>query len=530
MSRTGGRLAARGDGRGIARASLVGLGVVFVLLAAAVPRAHAAFPGVNGNLAFATDRDGNYEVYSSDAAGVSQVNLTQNASTDLFPVWSPDGAKIAFSSFRSGGDEEIYTANADGSNPARLTNSPGMDAEPAWSADGTKIAFRSDRDGNFEIYTMDADGSNQVNITNDSSNNDRPAWSPGGSKIAFESDRDGNFEIYTMDTDGSNQVDVSNNAASDRRPGWSPTGQKIAFDSSRDGNLEIYSMAAGGTAQTRLTSNTKDDSEAAWSPDGTKIAFRSQRDGNAEIYVMGQDGTAQTRVTNNTFWDSAPDWRAAPTGYPRPKGATPLRVSLVPTFQPCASGNRVHGAPLAFDSCNPPVQVSPNLTVGSTDSNGAAANFIGFLRLSVHAGVPGPPDDSDVDINASLSDIRCNASGVRCGGGPLSDYTGELVANLQLRITDNFNGSSSAGGTDVATVSDTALPVTIPCNPTSSTTTGSICAVTTTANTIVPGMIKDTKRMTVRLGQVEVDDGGADGTAATTVDNSPFAVQGVFVP
>jgi TolB protein len=508
----------------------VGLAVLFVLLAAAVPRAHAAFPGVNGNLAFASDRDGNYEIYSSDSAGVTQTNLTQNASTDLFPVWSADGTKIAFSSFRANGDEEIYTMNADGSNPMRLTDSPGMDAEPAWSPDGTKIAFRSDRNGNFEIYTMDADGSNQVDVSNNSANDDRPAWSPGGSTIAFESDRDGNFEVYTMDPDGSNQVDVSNNPAGDRRPGWSPTGQKIAFDSSRDGNLEIYSMTAAGANQTRLTSNTKDDSEASWSPDGTKIAFRSQRDGNAEIYVMGQDGSAQTRVTNNTFWDSAPDWRSAATGYARPKGATPMRISLVPTYQECASPNRVHGAPLAFGSCNPPAQASPNLTVGTSDANGQSPNFIGFMRFSVHPGVPGPPDDSDVDITASLSDIRCVASGIRCGGGTLADYTGELVANLKFQVTDNFNGATSSGGTDPATSTEIAFPVTIPCNPTTSTTTGSICAVNTTANSVVPGAIKDTKRMIVAFGQVEVDDGGVDGTASTTADNAPFAVQGVFVP
>ena len=42
----------------------------------------------------------------------------------------------------------------------------------------------------------------------------------------------------------------------------------------------------------------------------------------------------------------------------RPKGATPLRASMVPAFKACAAPNRTHGAPLAFPSCNPPVQSS----------------------------------------------------------------------------------------------------------------------------------------------------------------------------
>src|SRR5437667_8063465 len=51
--------------------------------------------------------------------------------------------------------------------------------------------------------------------------------------------------------------------------------------------------------------------------------------------------------------------------HPRPKGATPLRVSTVPAFKQCTAPNRTHGLPLGFPSCNPPVQTSNYLTVGS---------------------------------------------------------------------------------------------------------------------------------------------------------------------
>jgi hypothetical protein len=207
-----------------------------------------------------------------------------------------------------------------------------------------------------------------------------------------------------------------------------------------------------------------------------------------------------------------------------------MRVSLVPGFQPCANPNRTHGAPLAFGSCNPPVQTSGNLTVGTVDANGAAANFVGFMRMTVIAGIPGPPDDSDVSLATSLSDIRCKAILPACVGGALSDYTGELAARLNLRVTDKFNATAPGGGTDPATVEDLTFPVTVPCTPTASTSTGSLCSITTTMNTITPGAIKDTKREVAEVGQVQVDDGGTDGSAATTLDNSQFAVQGVFVP
>ena len=91
------------------------------------------------------------------------------------------------------------------------------------------------------------------------------------------------------------------------------------------------------------------------------------------------------------------------TGYPRPKGATPLRVPLVPAFRQCTAPDRTHGPPLAFPSCalarrrrratSPSARPTPN---------GAAANFSGFVRYDVLAGAPGAPDDSDVSITVGL--------------------------------------------------------------------------------------------------------------------------------
>src|SRR3954463_3095435 len=75
--------------------------------------------------------------------------------------------------------------------------------------------------------------------------------------------------------------------------------------------------------------------------------------------------------------------QAAGASHVRPKGASPFRASMVPAFKACATPNRTHGAPLAFPSCNPPVQASNFLTIGSPDANGAAANATGFVLLRV---------------------------------------------------------------------------------------------------------------------------------------------------
>ncbi len=149
--------------------------------------------------------------------------------------------KIAFVSTRDG-NREIYVMNADGTNQIRLTNNATYETTPSWSPNGTKIAFFSNRDGNWEIYVMNANGTSQTNLTNNAGNDYQPSWSPDGTKLTFTSTRDGNREIYVMNADGTNPTRLTNNLVAEDAPSWSPDGTKIAFFSDRDGNREIYSM------------------------------------------------------------------------------------------------------------------------------------------------------------------------------------------------------------------------------------------------------------------------------------------------
>ena len=205
-------------------------------------------------------------------------------------------------------------------------------------------------------------------------------------------------------------------------------------------------------------------------------------------------------------------------GYARPKGASPLRVPLVPAFQQCTAPDYTHGPPLAFPSCSSPDQASPNLTVGTPDANGQTANSIGAVRLATVPGVASTPEDeADVKVEVSISDVRETAG--------LGDYTGEVNQVTTLRITDRANGSGNESGT----VQDAPLAVTVPCTATAETTRGSTCSISTSMDALVPGAVPEGKRSIWALGQVQVFDGGPDGVAATE-GNSLFAVQGVFVP
>jgi hypothetical protein len=337
--------------------------------------------------------------------------------------------------------------------------------------------------------------------------------------------------------------------------------QKIAFVVpaffTGGGELDdIYTVDADGTGRTRITTDggaccgTNGDgyenTAPAFSADGTKIVFNRAHcyadggcDTGPQVDVMNADGTAITNLVNSpTTYDRDPDWQPIPQSYVRPKGASPIYASLVPAYKACAAANRTHGTPLAVPSCAPPVQSSAILTVGTADSNGAAANSKGFVRFTV---VPGNPstasDEADVKLSTSISDVRCYAS-VSAAFCPVpnigagNDYNGELQGVVVLRITDRDN-TPSPGGLGPATVEDIPLKLTIPCavtdGPNTGGATGSVCNSDTSVDALYPGAAKEGSRAVWQVGAVEVWDGGTDGLASTEADNTLFMDQGVFV-
>jgi len=311
--------AVKAAGRVALLAALLGAFVLNAEHGSAVP------PGENGKIAFASARNGNFEIYAVNPDATGLQRLTTDPGTDSDPAWSADGTRIAFQSTRDQNDE-IYLMGADGSGQTRLTTSPGNDQNATWSPGGRSLAFLSTRDGDSEIFVMNEDGTGQSQLTTNTVADATPAWSPDGTKIAFRSERDGNSEIYTMNVDGTLATRLTAHAAADVSPSWSPDGQKIAFATDRDGNFEIYVMNADGSGQARLTRNLDTDLDPAWSPDGRYIAFTTNRDGNNEIYVMNADGSAPTRITTSAFEDTTPDWQWLRTIPPAPSPLTSARA------------------------------------------------------------------------------------------------------------------------------------------------------------------------------------------------------------
>jgi Tol biopolymer transport system component len=279
---------------------------------------------VPARIAFASTRSGTFNVYTilEDGSGLQQLTTDVDPDNSLFPTWSPDGSKIAYSSTRDRTSFvlDIWVMDADGTNQARVTEAAGQNGRASWSPDGSKIAYTSievvvagnDTTEKGEIWVVNADGSSPTAITSDGALATSPSWSPDGSKIVFQSNRDGADQIYVMNADGSGITRLTNGAWGDQQPAWSPDGSKIAFQSTRDAadpnqantlDMEIYVMNADGSSPVRLTNNHNFDGNVAWSESGAKLVFDSNRDGNEEVYVMNGDGSNPVNVTDNPAED-----------------------------------------------------------------------------------------------------------------------------------------------------------------------------------------------------------------------------------
>jgi TolB protein len=177
---------------------------------------------------------------SGGVVTADEVSLTRGqGGTD--PAWSPDGTRVAFSSQRDG-NYELYTMDPNGEGVTRLTYTSSAEAEPAWSPDGSSLAYASQRaragEGCGWMGTPISPGQDDngaeapgIYLINLSRNRHRklsgadgvtdPTWSPDGLSIAFVSVVSGDGQLYAASVSTGLRTQLTFDATPKSSPSWS---------------------------------------------------------------------------------------------------------------------------------------------------------------------------------------------------------------------------------------------------------------------------------------------------------------------
>jgi Tol biopolymer transport system component len=332
-----------------------------IAVSAAAPTRGATAAAPSGTIVFASDRSGNYQIYSVHADGSRLGQLTRNHASDTAPRFSPDGRRIVFTRSTNCCGPALWVMNADGSRERRLV---AYGSDPAWSPDSRRIAYAGFGKGAANAYPLviaGVDGRRRIVIRG---RNHHPAWSPDGKWIAFGREVKERTDLVVVGRDGGRLKTIRRNSGYNDPLTWSPHGEIVittsrgiclvradsrrtrclvreayGFALSPDGRQFAWIAGRGRRLKVRRVSGgrTRDITpkdagnldSPAWSADGRSIAMASLPGGAVydDLLVAAANGTSSRRITHRVPYpygreNQQPNWR--------PRGATPTRLGSRP--------------------------------------------------------------------------------------------------------------------------------------------------------------------------------------------------------
>lgn len=273
------------------------------------------------SIAYTSDERGNLDVYVRSVDGGEPVRLTDSDADDAQPAWSPDGRRIAFVSARARGGRlsivlgqalgnsvsakggDLYVVDTAGGAAVKLVDDAYY---PVWSPDGAWIAFQSSRGGRWDLWKIPAAGGTPIQLTNDPEFDYQPSWSRDGKQLVYGSGMPGPYRLKVLAVDeGTSRAITDGEDGVLLKPAFAADGRSVLYSSARGGSLNLWRIAASGkrVEPERLTLGEGDDVNA--SAMGEDVVYASVRQ-TPDLWTIDQAGGAAEQVTFETGVEEFP--------------------------------------------------------------------------------------------------------------------------------------------------------------------------------------------------------------------------------
>lgn len=250
-------------------------------------QAHSSLSPDATRVVYSQVNPGGSSIEAVDRAGGPIAVLNTGRKWSLVPHWAPDGSRIAFTS-DADGNYEIYTMNPDGGDVRQLTFTapPIQHVGPKYSPDGSQLLYATDEDeedpaNQQDIWVMPAGGGAGTRLTRGINDRESRGWSPDGKRIVTQTVEDGVGQLVVLNADGTGLRRITGFPPGTPRfapggifpvmsgavtPAWSPGGDRIAFASNHEGNYDVYVIAPDGTGLRRVTRSPEPELSVSWGP------------------------------------------------------------------------------------------------------------------------------------------------------------------------------------------------------------------------------------------------------------------------
>jgi YD repeat-containing protein len=220
------------------------------------------------------------------------------------PVFSPDGALIAYSQRRAGTSADIHIMNADGTEERAVTFGPSHDGLASWNPDGSAIVFNSESEKSRRLVQISLNGRTESVLPFPLGEQRLARLSPDGQRVASHQFNAGTVSTWITQLDGSRPIRLAPSVPSAGFPVWSPDGARLAVEVFRGNStaLGIVSAADPAADARLLIDQPGQHWPWSWDPAGRRIALATRENGRWALeWISVSSGARQTFASEQSL-------------------------------------------------------------------------------------------------------------------------------------------------------------------------------------------------------------------------------------